>query len=212
MNVVNGVDIDQLPVRVGEDGKPSYPTLGRMLEQDEEIRALWRQAGAERLALRLIEADKAGALQARAGELEEKLSRARAELDALRAEAVQREALRAERERFEEEREAVRAQARAARQQLHAERRRAAIEAALREGRIYPRNREYWEGQFDKDPAGTERILAELPRNPLFGVLGSGADPGEETVSPAAFEIFRRAHPELSESEARAAFRKAARG
>jgi len=72
-----------------------------------------------------------------------------------------------------------------ARKSEHTLRRSMAIEGAMAMGRIFPVNREFWEQQYDKDPEGTMRTLASLPRSLMFDEIGVGTG-GEEPEFTAA--------------------------
>jgi len=64
-----------------------------------------------------------------------------------------------------------------------------AIEKALSEGRIIPRNRDRWEKLFDMNPEETKRLLAEQAPVVDFKVYGTGAGGKEtefdESIDPA---------------------------
>ncbi len=60
-----------------------------------------------------------------------------------------------------------------------------AIQAALTEGRILPRDKTYWEGKFDENPGFTAEVLAKLPKAVDLGEHGHGGG-GEEKPAPAS--------------------------
>jgi len=85
------------------------------------------------------------------------------------------------------------------------------IEKALSEGKILPKNREKWEGMFDKDPDGTADLLAEKGSEVDLGEVGKGTGGAETTLTDDdrdAFEVFRKINWNLSEEDAKAEWAK----
>jgi len=86
------------------------------------------------------------------------------------------------------------------------------IGKALSEGRILPKDKEYWEGRFDENAEFTADVLNKLPKAVDFKEHGTGTGGGEGTFDAEAFAVYRRFNPELSEEEARKAFAEYSKG
>jgi len=86
------------------------------------------------------------------------------------------------------------------------------IGKALSEGRILPKDKEYWEGRFDENAEFTADVLNKLPKAVDFKEHGTGTGGGEGTFDAEAFAVYRRFNPELSEEEARKEFAEYSKG
>ena len=80
------------------------------------------------------------------------------------------------------------------------------IGKALSEGRILPKDKEYWEERFDQNAEFTADVLGKLPKAVDFKEHGTGTGGGESTFDEEAFTVYRKFNPELSEEEARKEF------
>lgn len=101
------------------------------------------------------------------------------------------------------------AQLTAAQKEKHDARKVEAIEAALSEGKILPKNREKWEAMYDKDPEGVEALLSDKGAEVDTGTTGNGSGGNEgESFDEKAFSVFCAMNPELSDDEARAEYKK----
>lgn len=72
------------------------------------------------------------------------------------------------------------------------------IGKALSDGKILPKNREKWEGFFDKDPEGTAALLAEKGAEIDLSERGkgSGGDEGADAETLAAAKLLADSDPE----------------
>ena len=70
----------------------------------------------------------------------------------------------------------------------------AAIEAALTEGRILPKDRAKWEARFDEQPAFVEGVLADLPKAVDYSTVGHGQGGGEGDLSAEDVQAMKAMH------------------
>jgi len=77
-------------------------------------------------------------------------------------------------------------------QEKHDARKSEVIEAALSEGKILPKNREKWEGMFDKDPEGIVDLLNEKGAEVDLSEKGTGDGGGEMKFSEAELAEFHK--------------------
>ena len=68
------------------------------------------------------------------------------------------------------------------------EKKKAIISLALKEGRIYPKDKEFWETKFDLDPEGIPGILERTPSVKIFNEEGIGSDGGQYKLKETAEE------------------------
>lgn len=61
----------------------------------------------------------------------------------------------------------------------------ACIGKALAEGRILPKDKEFWQKQYIDMPAKAEEIIAKLPVSVMLGEEGTEGASGEESSDPA---------------------------
>ncbi len=73
-----------------------------------------------------------------------------------------------------------------------AERKERTLTAALKDGRVKPVDADFWSAQFDKDPEGTEAILAKMPPDPNFAPVGTGAGGTEGALTAEDIARYRK--------------------
>ena len=86
------------------------------------------------------------------------------------------------------------------------------IGKALSEGRILPKDKEYWEERFDQNAEFTADVLGKLPKAVDFNEHGTASGGGEGDFDKEAFAVYRNLNPELSEEEARKEFAEYSKG
>jgi hypothetical protein len=88
----------------------------------------------------------------------------------------------------------------------HSSRKLEVIDKALSEGRILPKDKEYWEERFDLSPDFTADILSNLPKAVDFTEHGDGNNGSGETLDEEAYEAYLLLTEQKDSEEARKEF------